>query len=80
MTLYPKIQTKAQAEIDAVVGLSRLPNIDDLERLPYVEALVKEVFRYHPVLPLGLAHAPCVDDIHEGYLIPKGTPVFPNIW
>lgn len=54
MTLSPEAQRRAQAEIDAVVGIDRLPSFEDREQLPYVEALVKEVFRFHPVAPLGM--------------------------
>jgi hypothetical protein len=30
-----------------------LPTLDDRLELPYVDALVKEVFRWQPVTPLG---------------------------
>ena len=53
MTLYPEVQKKAQAEIDSVIGTDRLPTYTDRESLPYIEALVKEVFRWHVTLPLG---------------------------
>ena len=53
MTLYPDVQRKAQAEIDQIVGNSRLPNFSDEGTLPYVQAIVKEVLRWHPVAPLG---------------------------
>ena len=53
MTLYPEVQRSAQAEIDAVLGGSRLPEFSDEAELPYVNAIVKEVFRWHPVGPLG---------------------------
>ena len=53
MTLFPEAQKKAQAEIDAVVGTDRLPVLEDRERLPYVDALVKEVLRFNPVAPLS---------------------------
>ena len=43
MILYPEVQKRAQAEIDGVVGSSRLPNFDDRKSLPYVEALFREV-------------------------------------
>ena len=54
MTLYPKVQRKAQAEIDSVVGNSRLPDYSDQDALPYVQAVLKEVLRWHPVAPLGM--------------------------
>ncbi|KZT28753.1 cytochrome P450 [Neolentinus lepideus HHB14362 ss-1] len=80
MMVYPDVQKKAQAEIDAIIGNGRLPCLTDMERLPYVEALVKEVFRWHPVIPLCVPHSPKEDDIHDGYLIPKGAAVVTNIW
>ena len=53
MSLYPEVQARAQAEVDQVVGPSRLPSWDDHDSLPYLEALLKEVLRWNPVTPLG---------------------------
>lgn len=36
---------KAQEEIDRVVGNERLPDFNDRESLPYVNALLEEVYR-----------------------------------
>ncbi|KZT28757.1 cytochrome P450 [Neolentinus lepideus HHB14362 ss-1] len=80
MMLYPEAQKKAQTEIDAVIGNDRLPSLADRDQLPYVDALVKEVFWWHPVGPLDLAHRLMQDDIHDGYFIPEGTMVIANIW
>ena len=55
MTLYPEVQRKAQAEIDQIVGNSRLPDFSDEAVLPYVQAVLKEVLRWHPVTLLGLS-------------------------
>ncbi len=55
MTLYPEAQRKAQAEIDDVVGNTRLPVFSDEEELPYVQAVLKEVLRWHPVAPLCMS-------------------------
>jgi cytochrome P450 len=51
MVLHPKVQAKAQEEIDWVVGPERLPNFGDRPYLPYVEAVYIETFRWRPVLP-----------------------------
>ncbi|EIM85531.1 cytochrome P450 [Stereum hirsutum FP-91666 SS1] len=80
MTLFPNVQKKAQAEIDAVIGHERLPTHADRERLPYVNALVTEVLRWNPVAPLGVPHRVMEDDIHDGYFIPKGTIIIANLW
>jgi cytochrome P450 len=53
MVLYPDVQKRAQAEIDSVIGRDRLPTFDDRSSLPYVESVLRETFRWHPILPLG---------------------------
>lgn len=53
MVLHPKVQNKAQQEIDTVVGSERLPDYSDRDSLPYVDAIVNETLRWHPVVPLG---------------------------
>ncbi|KAJ6525316.1 cytochrome P450 [Mycena vulgaris] len=80
MAMNPEVQRKAQNEIETVIGLNRLPGFEDRRSLPYVEALLREVLRWRPVVPLGVAHATSEDDIYEGYFIPKGTMVISNIW
>ncbi|KIJ20113.1 hypothetical protein PAXINDRAFT_166256 [Paxillus involutus ATCC 200175] len=80
LTLFPDVQKKVQAEIDAVVGPDRLPTFADRDSLPYVEALAKEVMRWHAVTPLAVPHRATEDDIHNGYFIPKGSLVMANVW
>ncbi|KAF3391419.1 O-methylsterigmatocystin oxidoreductase [Penicillium rolfsii] len=81
MTLYPDVQRKAQEEIDrALGGLHRLPTVADRKDLPYINAVVKEVFRWHPVAPMGIPHMSIEADKYEGYHIPKGSLIMPNIW
>jgi len=80
MTLFPEVQRKAQEEIDRVVGQGRLPSFEDRENLPYIDAVVKEALRWHPVAPLGLPHVSTEDDIYKGYLIPKGAMLIAGIW
>lgn len=53
MVLHPEVQKKAQAEIDQVVGRDRLPVYSDRSRLPYVDAVMKEVLRWHPPVPMS---------------------------
>ena len=63
MVLNPEVQAKAQAEIDRVVGKDRLPNFDDRPALPYVEAILRETLRWHPVAPFGASIIPLFFDI-----------------
>ncbi|KAF8628141.1 hypothetical protein AX15_004074 [Amanita polypyramis BW_CC] len=80
MVLHPDVQAQAQAEIDAVIGNERLLNIEDRRRLLYISALAMEVLRCHVVTPNGGPHRVTEDDIHDGYLIPKGALILPNVW
>jgi cytochrome P450 len=79
MTLFPEAQSKAQAEIDAVIGEDRLPTLSDQDQLPYVCALIKEVLRFGLVVPQPprLCRA---DDTYAGRFIPKDSIVLPNTW
>ncbi|KDQ57128.1 hypothetical protein JAAARDRAFT_194302 [Jaapia argillacea MUCL 33604] len=79
MTLYPETLKRAQREIDAVIGRERLPDFNDRDALPYVEAFTREILRWRPILAL-LPHATSEDDVYEGYYIPKGTMVLANAW
>ncbi|KAF9527979.1 cytochrome P450 [Crepidotus variabilis] len=79
MALYPEVQMKAQKEIDNFVT-DRLLTSDDFDALPYNGAIVKEVLRWGPVVPLGLFHSASEDVLYEGHLIPKGATLIPNIW
>ncbi|KAH9943928.1 cytochrome P450 [Amylocystis lapponica] len=80
MTLNPECQKRAQAEIDRVIGGRRLPTFEDQADLPYVSALIKEVLRWSPPVPLGLPHASTQEDEYNGFWTPKGANVVANIW
>ncbi|KAI1321957.1 cytochrome P450 [Xylariaceae sp. FL0255] len=80
MAMYPEVQVRAQEELDRVVGTERLPVMSDRKDLPYLEAIMKETIRWHPVAPMGLAHKNIEDDICNGYRIPKESMLFANIW
>lgn len=81
LLLYPDVQAKGQAEMDAVIGLDRMPTLDDMPRLPYVRACVKETLRWLPAAILGaFPHATSEDDTCMGYRIPKGAIILLNTW
>ncbi|KAG0696094.1 cytochrome P450 [Suillus ampliporus] len=79
MVLHPDVQRRAQAEIDSVIGRDCLPTFEDRASLPYVESVMRETFRWHPILPLVM-RAASSDDIYDGYFIPKGAAVICNTW
>ncbi|KAJ6460520.1 cytochrome P450 [Mycena sanguinolenta] len=80
MLSFPEVQRRAHTELDAVVGRSRMPTFADYNSLPYIRALIKEIFRWAPVVPIGLPHRLMEDDYYDGYLIPKGSIVIANVW
>jgi len=53
ITMFPEAARKAQAELDSVTGHDRLPTFSDRPSLPYINALVSEVLRWHTVVPTG---------------------------
>ncbi|KAJ6535753.1 cytochrome P450 [Mycena capillaripes] len=77
---YPEAQRKAQEEIDRIVGEDRMPTLDDLDRLPYIRALILETHRFRPVAPLSIPHATIDALEYQGYIIPKGATIFVNLW
>jgi hypothetical protein len=50
--LNPEVQKKAHEELDYVLG-HRLPTMDDRPMLPYVDAIMREVTRWHLLGPFG---------------------------
>ncbi|KAF8703128.1 cytochrome p450, partial [Rhizoctonia solani] len=96
LVIHPEITKKAQDEIDRVIGPNRLPTVHDRGSLPYVEAVLQEVMRYYPVVPLcaptlntlsiasdfspGIPHSTEQDIEFQGYRIPKGSSIEPNLW
>ena len=72
MAKNPDIQKKAQAEIDRVIGSYRLPNYEDRQSLPYIEAIYREVLRARPPLRINVPHSLSEDDHYKGYYLPKG--------
>ncbi len=80
MMVYPDIQKRVQAEIDAVVGRNRLPRLADKPNLNYTQAVIWEIQRKASVSPLGIAHAAGSDTQLNGLDIPKDALLVANLW
>jgi cytochrome P450 len=76
---YPEKMERAREEIVSVCGqAARLPVLKDIARMPYVCAVVKEVLRWRPTVPL-VPQRVLVEDIEfEGYKFPAGTEFLIN--
>ncbi|KAJ7603367.1 cytochrome P450 [Roridomyces roridus] len=75
---YPEVQRKAHEEMDRIVGDQRMPTLDDLQRMPYIRAIILETHRFRPTAPLMLPHAASATEEYKGYIIPKGATIFVN--
>jgi len=76
----PDVLAKATEELDRVIGRGRLVAEEDMPNLPYVEAVVKETMRLHPVAPLLTPRLSREHVSVGGYDIPAGTRILINIW
>lgn len=46
MVRNERVMKRAQAEIDSITKKVRLPTLDDRAELPYINCILKEVYRY----------------------------------
>lgn len=76
----PDLINKATKELDRVIGRERWVEEKDFPQLPYLDAIVKETMRLHPVVVLLAPHLALEDCKVAGYDIRKGTRVFINTW
>ncbi|VVA39485.1 PREDICTED: cytochrome [Prunus dulcis] len=76
----PRVQKKAQEELDRVIGFERVMTEDDFSNLPYLQCVAKEALRLHPPTPLMLPHRANANVKIGGYDIPKGASVHVNVW
>ncbi|XP_027075082.1 trimethyltridecatetraene synthase-like [Coffea arabica] len=76
----PEIFNKAAEELDRVIGQNRWVNEKDMPNLPYIEAVIKETMRMHPVVPLLVPRCAREDCKVAGYDIQRGTRVIVNVW
>ncbi|KAK7041425.1 hypothetical protein VNI00_009291 [Paramarasmius palmivorus] len=79
MIVHPKYQERAYQEIVSVIGEGRLPESSDRQSLPFVECILQETLRWHPVTPLGIPHRSLEDDMYKDMFIPKGSIIVPNV-
>ncbi|KAH9675188.1 cytochrome P450 98A3 [Citrus sinensis] len=76
----PRVQQKAQEELDRVIGFERVMTETDFSNLPYLQAVAKEALRLHPPTPLMLPHRANANVKIGGYDVPKGSNIHVNVW
>ena len=80
MIANPDIQAKVHQEIDTIIGREKQICFSDRNKLPFVEACINEILRHAPSFPLALPNCTTTDTTINDYFIPKGTPVFINLY
>ncbi|RIB03602.1 cytochrome P450 [Gigaspora rosea] len=93
-TLYylaknPDTQDRLREEIlDVFTDRNHFPAFNEIAQLKYLECVIKEILRIVPPVPSIIRHN-AKDEIMNGYVIPKGTPLMipiyaihhdPSIW
>ena len=71
---------KLQEELEEVVGHSRRVEESDIDHLPYLHAVVKEVLRLYPPGPLLIPRKASSSCEIGGFVIPKDIQVWVNVW
>ncbi|XP_047942510.1 ferruginol synthase-like [Salvia hispanica] len=71
---------KLKQEIKSIVGEKGQIREADMACLPYLQAVIKETFRYHPPGPFSISRASEADQEVNGYMISKGTQIIVNSW
>ncbi|RDX86944.1 hypothetical protein CR513_31645, partial [Mucuna pruriens] len=76
----PRVMKKVQMELEKVVGMKRKVEESDLDKLEYLDMVIKESMRIHSVAPLLIPHESREDCIVGDYFIPKKSRVIINAW
>ncbi|KAG2672870.1 hypothetical protein I3843_13G054200 [Carya illinoinensis] len=77
---HPEVQKKVQHELDTVLGPGVQVTEPDLQKLPYLQAVVKEVLRLRMAIPLLVPHMNLNEAKLGGYDIPAESKVLVNAW
>ncbi|KAI6174303.1 Cytochrome P450 domain containing protein [Aphelenchoides besseyi] len=76
---HPHVQVEIHRELDEKIGSDRLVETADRNELVYLNAVINETQRLHNLLPFNLLHKNNKPVVVNGFQIPKGTAIAPQI-
>jgi cytochrome P450 len=76
---HPEVMAHARAEVDAVAGQAETITLDHINRLDYIDAVIKETLRLYPPIHVGNRFVAQDTDI-AGYQLHAGTRVMASIY
>ncbi|XP_074264865.1 geraniol 8-hydroxylase-like [Silene latifolia] len=76
----PEKLRKAKGELQKVIGIKNQIRESDINRLPYLNAVIKETLRLHPSVPLSIPRKADTDLKVFGFTVPKNAQILVNIW
>ncbi|KAL0283199.1 UNVERIFIED_CONTAM: Flavonoid 3'-monooxygenase [Sesamum angustifolium] len=75
-----EVMRKVHKELNEVVGLNNIVEEYHIQKLVYLDAVIKETLRIHPIGPFLTPRAPSQSCNVGGYSIPKDSTIFINVW
>lgn len=77
---HPRVMKRLQQEVTEIAQGRSMIREEDLEKMEYLKAVIKETLRLHVPLPLLVPRESTQDVKLMGYDIPAGTQVIINAW
>lgn len=76
---HPEVEAKAREEIKDVCGVHGA-SYEDLQRLPYLQAVLQEALRLRPSVPMDIKYSLQDDTWPDGTFVPGGSKVIYDIY
>ncbi|XP_047319097.1 geraniol 8-hydroxylase-like isoform X1 [Impatiens glandulifera] len=77
---HPTCMKNAKNELKRIVCDGKQVEESDIDKLPYLQAIIKETMRMHPPAPFLIPRQVYTEIDLCGYTIPKGAQVLVNVW
>ncbi|OWA52480.1 Cytochrome P450 2U1 [Hypsibius exemplaris] len=75
---HPEVQERIHQELDRGIEAGQRVILADRTKLPYLEAVIREVQRFANLVPLGLPRANVTETILLGHRIPVNSVIIPS--